>query len=155
MTIGQGFDLPALVHFDTPLVSSSSDELQAPSSSGVFVPIHKPSHFPFVVIVADDGQGSAGGWQAAKANLPFQKSTFPVALITWYCPITIHVPIRHKIRGYISPAMAGSMSAAVTNSVASRLDYDLPQGIFCHEFFLGVEAAFPLMYPDLGATVAR
>jgi hypothetical protein len=140
-------DVSAASHFDAPFVG-------VPSAGGIFVPIHKPSHFPFGVIVPDDGQGKAGGWQAAKANLPFQKIDFP-ALITWYCPLTIGMPIRHRIRGYISPASAAAMSAAVTNSVASSMNFDLPQGVFCHKFYLGVEAAFPLMQPGLGATVSQ
>jgi hypothetical protein len=125
-----------------PLVRSLSVEPQAPSGSGIFIPIHKPSHFPFVIIVADDGTDKAGGWQAAKANLPFQKFDAPITLITWYCPITIGMPIRHSARGYISPATAATMSANVTNSVTSRMDFDLPQGIFCDRFRAGVRAAF-------------
>lgn len=77
-------------------------------------------------------------------------------MITWYCPITIGMPIRHSVVGYISPATAASTSAAVTNSVArimaSGTDYDLPQGIFCDKFRTGVRAAFPAMYP-VGAKV--
>lgn len=84
-------EVSATSHFDAP-------SLGAPSAGGVFIPIHKPSHFQFVVIVPDDGKDGAGGWQAAKANLPFQKFDFP-ALITWYCTLTIQVPIRHSVRG--------------------------------------------------------
>ncbi|MBK9260677.1 MAG: hypothetical protein IPM54_12750 [Polyangiaceae bacterium] len=151
---GWGGGTPASNPFDAPLVRSPLVEPQAPAGAGIFVPIHKPTHFKFVTIVKDDGKGPAGGWQAAKANLPFQKVILPVTLITWYCPLTIGVPIRHSVRGYISPAAAAAMSAAVTNSVASRMNFDLPQGVFCHTFRKGVEAAFPAMYP-VGATVGR
>ncbi len=142
-------------HFDAPLVRSPSVERQAPASPGIFIPIHKPSHFPFVTIVKDDGKDPSGGWQEAKAKLPFHIYDVPFTLITWYCPLRIGMPIRHRIRGTISPTTAATMSAAVTNNVASGMDFDLPQGVFCHKFFLGVEAAFPSMYPGLGATVAK
>ncbi len=129
---------------------------QAPAGPGIFVPIHIAADFYFVTVVKDDGQGPAGGWQAAKANLPFRKFSFPT-MITWYCTLTIGMPIRHSVRGYISPATAASMSAAVTNSVAGAMasgtDFDLPQGIFCGKFRKGVEAAFPAMYPNLPTTV--
>lgn len=140
-------EVAATSHFDAP-------SLGAPSAGGIFIPIHKPSHFPFVVIVPDDGKNGAGGWQAAKANLPFTKFDFP-AVITWFCPITIGMPIRHGIRGVISPASAAVMSAAVTNSVASGMNFDLPQGIFCARFRKGVETTFPTMYPNLPITVNR
>jgi hypothetical protein len=37
-------------------------------------PDPQPSDFIFGIIVADDGKVPAGGWQAAKANLPFKNS---------------------------------------------------------------------------------
>jgi len=152
--IGTGIGAPNYGDINPSVVQLRPAEPQAPAGAGIFIPIHKPSDFYFVIIVPDDGQGSAGGWQAAKANLPFTKFTFP-AMITWYCPLTIEVPIRHRTRGYISPASAAAMSAAVTNSVASGMNFDLPQGIFCHKFFVGVEAAYPAMYPDLGVRVKK
>jgi hypothetical protein len=129
---------------------------QTSTRGGIFIPIHTPAHFPFVTIVPDDRNDPAGGWQAAKANLPFQKIDLPITLITWYCPITIGMPIRHSVRGKISPTEAATMSAAVTNSVANRMasgtDFNLPQGIFCRKFVTEVKAAFPNMYP-VAATV--
>lgn len=152
ISIGTGGDVAASNQFDAPLVRASSVERKAPAGAGVFVPLHKAAHFPFATVVKDDGKDGAGGWQAAKANLPFQKMDFPITMITWYCPITIGMPIRHSKLGYISPATAAKMSAAVTNSVASRMDFDLPQGVFCIRFRAGVTAAFPAMYA-VGATV--
>ncbi len=143
---------PCMVSAEAEAPEEQAPETQAPTGWGIFIPIHKPSDFPFVTIVPDDGQDSSGGWQAAKANLPFTKFNFP-AMITWYCPITIGMPIRHSIRGFISPGAAAAMSAAVTNSVASRMNFDLPQGVFCISFRQGVKTAFPAMYPDLGTKV--
>ena len=136
-------------------INSLPAKPQAPAGPGVFIPIHVAADFPFVTIVKDDGQGPAGGWQEAKANLPFKKFGF-MKMSTWYCTLTIGVPIRHSIVGYISPAAAATMSATVTNSVAGAMaagtDFDLPQGIFCDRFRTGVKAAFPAMYP-IGVTV--
>ena len=148
-------NVPESAHVDAPLSLSPSVERQTPTSTGIFIPIHKPSHFPFVVIVPDDGKGKAGGWQEAKANLPFEKITLPITVRLWYCPITIQLPIRHRKIGIISPATAATMSANVTNSVASGMDFDLPRGVFCHKFFLGVEAAYPSMYPNVGVRVTK
>jgi len=46
------------------------------------------------------------------------------------------------------------MSALVTNAVTINMDFDLPQGIFCERFRSDVRAAFPIVYPKLGATVS-
>ncbi len=147
---------PTYGDFNAYVVHSLPTEPKAPPGAGIFVPIHNPSDFPFSIIVPDDGAGPSGGWQAAKANLPFKKVNF-LSVITWYCPITIQVPIRHWSRGYISPGAAAVMSAAVTNSVAATMasgsDYELPQGIFCSKFTPGVLAAFSIMYPGLGVRV--
>jgi hypothetical protein len=118
-----------------------------------FIPIHKPSDFPFVTTVKDDGKDDAAGWQEAKASLPFGK-ILPYGVKMWYCTISIGMPIRHSVQGYISPATAATKSAAVTNSAASQTDFDLPQGVFCVKFRKNVETAFPAMYP-VGAKVGR
>jgi hypothetical protein len=125
---------------------------QVSSGPIFFIPIHKPSHFSFVTTVKDDGEGKGGGWQEAKANLPFGK-VLPYGVDMWYCPIIIGVPIRNSKMGHISPTAAATMSAKVTNSAAGNTDFNLPQGIFCIKFRKNVETAFPAMYPDLGAKV--
>jgi hypothetical protein len=126
---------------------------QVSSGPIFFIPIHKPSHFSFSTTLKDDGQGKGGGWQEAKANLPFAQTTFPIGVRTWYCDITIGMPIRNSQMGYISPTTAATMSAAVTNKAASNTDFNLPQGVFCIKFRKEVEVTFPAMYPDLGARV--
>ena len=126
-------------------------ESQVSTKPIIFIPIHVASHFPFVTTVKDDGKDSSGGWQEAKASLPFGKA-YPYGVKMWYCPITIGMPIRHSVKGYISPATAATESARVTNSVARNMDFDLPQGIFCRKFVTEVKAAFPIMYP-VAATV--
>jgi len=156
ISIGAGVAAQTYGDIKSLVVQLRPAEPQAPAGPKIFIPIHKPSDFPFTIIVPDDGIGPAGGWQAAKANLPFKKVNF-LSVITWYCPITIQVPIRHSKLGYISPANAATMSAAVTNNVAATMasgtDFDLPQGIFCSKFRPGVLAAFSIMYPGVGVRV--
>ena len=98
---------------NSPAVQLLPAQPQVPSASIFFIPIHKPSHFPFVTIVKDDGKGKAGGWQEAKANLPF-KNIHPWGVQTWHCTLTIGIPIRHSVQGYISPDTAATKSAEVT-----------------------------------------
>ncbi len=138
---------------NSPVVQLLPAEPQVSSGPIFFIPIHKPSDFPFVTIVKDDGKDGAGGWQEAKANLPFGK-IHPYGVQMWYCPITIGMPIQHSVQGYISPATAATKSAEVTNKAAGQTDFDLPHGIFCDKFRDNVKAAFPAMY-HVGAKVNR
>lgn len=119
----------------------------------VVIPIHLASHFPFVTINEDDHKDTAGGWQEAIANLPFGR-IYPWGYTTWYCKIKIGMPIRHSVKGVISPATAASQSARVTNSVARNMDFDLPQGIFCDRFRPAVHEAFKTMY-HVGAVAQK
>jgi hypothetical protein len=156
---GPNFEIPnsmhQLAHLSVSNKFSRSTSLQVYSGPIIFIPIHRPAHFQFVIIVKDDGKDSSGGWQEAKANLPFAQTLFPVGLRTWQCPITIGMPIRHRTRGYITFDTAAVMSAAVTNSAASNTDFNLPEGIFCDKFRDNVKAAFPTIYPKLGQSVGR
>jgi hypothetical protein len=114
------------------------------------------SDFPFVTTVEDDGQGDAGGYQVAMANLKFTHAVIqPSGRSTteWYCALTIQMPLRTQFMGRIDPIRAASLSEEITEDVANRMDYKLPQGIFCNRFRLGVEAKFKLRYPLLGASV--
>ncbi|WP_437332469.1 hypothetical protein [Sorangium sp. So ce394] len=113
-----------------------------------------PSDFPFVTIVKDDGRGSAGGWQQAKANLNFTHR-FPGGTKEWQCALTIKMPLRTEFMGKIDPLRAANLSEEITEEVANRMDYNLPQGVFCIRFRSEVEAAFKLKYPFLGASVTH
>ncbi|WP_272826231.1 hypothetical protein [Sorangium sp. Soce836] len=88
-----------------------------------------PSDFPFVTIVKDDGRGSAGGWQQAKANLKFTHRSSR-GTTEWYCAITIKMPIRTEFMGKIDPIRAANLSEEITEAVANVMDYNLPPGIF-------------------------
>jgi len=152
--IGTRIDAPNYGDVNSLVVQLLPAQPQVSSGPILFIPIHFPSHFSFVTIVKDDGKDGAAGWQEAKANLPFAQTLFPIGLKTWWCPITIGMPIRHSVQGYISPATAATKSAAVTNNGASNTDFNLPYGIFCDKFRDNVKAAFPAMY-NVGARVNR
>lgn len=114
----------------------------------------EPSDFRFVTIVKDDGRGSAGGWQEAKANLKFMhRSSRGVA--EWYCAITIKMPIRTELMGRIDPLHAANLSEEITEEVAQLMDYNLPPGIFCKRFAIAADAAFKSKYQGLGASVTN
>ena len=57
--------------------------------------------------------------------------------------------------GNVSASEAATMSVEITEAVARGMDYSLPEGIFCSQFVLGVEALFKSTYPKLGVTVKR
>ena len=135
------------------VASQPPEEDNRTTVEGATFPNFKPSEFPFVTTLPDDGAGKGGGWQVAKANLEFVRISLPITYIKWYCPVTVQMPLRTELRGKISPASAATMSATVANSVAAGIDYKLPQGIFCDRFRTGMRDAFPTMYPGLGARV--
>ncbi|WP_437777889.1 hypothetical protein [Sorangium sp. So ce1097] len=114
----------------------------------------EPSDFPFVTTVKDDGRGSAGGYQQAKANLKFEHR-FPGGTTEWYCAITIRMPLRTELMGKIDPLRAASLSEEITEEVGQLMDYKLPPGIFCKRFATQVDAAFRLKYKGLGASVTN
>ena len=118
---------------------------------GTFVNF-KPSEFPFKTIVKDDGQGKAGGWQVAQAKLEFTEIVLPWTVVTWVCPITIRMPIRTELMGKISASQAANYSVEITEDVARKMDYSLPQGIFCSQFADRVDKTFKSTYPLLGAS---
>ncbi|WP_437605652.1 hypothetical protein WMF20_31770 [Sorangium sp. So ce834] len=113
-----------------------------------------PSDFPFVTIVKDDGRGSAGGWQQAKANLKFTHRSSR-GTTEWYCAITIKMPIRTEFMGKIDPIRAANLSEEITEAVANVMDYNLPPGIFCKDFAGKAKVAFKSTYPLLGASVTN
>ena len=91
---------------------------------------YSASLFKFVTIVADDGSGKAGGWQAASVVLRV-KRWVDVLPESWSCPqMTFGTPLRNELQGKISAEMAASVSAELATQVSGELK-NLPQGIFC------------------------
>ncbi|MDC3954062.1 hypothetical protein [Polyangium jinanense] len=118
------------------------------------IPIAKPSDFPFVTIIPDDGTDTGGGEQMAEASLPFTR-IHNLSVRRWYCSLTIRMPLRTELMGKISASQAAILSAEVTNIASKRMDFTLPEGIFCDEFPMAVLAAFKEKYKYLGARVTK
>jgi hypothetical protein len=114
-----------------------------------------PSVFRFVTIIDDDGTDKGAGWQEAKAKLNFKRLTVPHEIKSWSCSFTIGMPLRTEIYGPIDADRAASISEEITEEVANRMDYHLPQGIFCERFVLAARAAFKSKYKGLGARVTN
>ncbi|MGK3999577.1 hypothetical protein [Sorangium sp. So ce1024] len=57
--------------------------------------------------------------------------------------------------GKIDPLRAANLSEEIAEEATNRMDYNLPQGVFCIRFRSEVEAAFKLKYPFLGASVTH
>ncbi|AUX43973.1 hypothetical protein SOCE26_054300 [Sorangium cellulosum] len=139
---------------------SCSDACSSKCPPGMAPYIHvdfDPSEFKFVTIVEDDGKDEGGGWQEAKVNLKFEYAVVPGGKNTWYCALTIKMPIRTKEMGLIDLERAVSLSEEITEYVgySMRNEYKLPPGIFCRRFIDNADAAFKLRYPDLGARVTK
>lgn len=126
----------------------------APAIPIITIPVASPSDFLFVTTVQDDGTGPAGGWQVAKANLPFY-NVHNINVSRWYCPFNIEMPLRTEVMGKIPATLAATISADVANSVAKGMDYTLPQGIFCFDYVENLKPAFKSKYPNLGAKVTK
>jgi len=138
---------------EEPLAAEGTENPCVTMGSVTFVSF-SPSEFPFVTTIPDDGTGPAGGWQVAKANLEFIKKRRGGSTM-WTCPLTIGMPLRNHAYGKISANRAATMSVDVTEEVASGMDFNLPQGIFCDRFVKGVDTTFPSKYPDLGSRVTK
>jgi hypothetical protein len=114
------------------------------------------SDFPFVTIVEDDGTGKAGGWQLARPSLSFTHVVFPTRISRWQCTFTLEMPIRTEKMGRFSPRRAADVSAKIANDVGRRMDYKLPEGIFCTTFISNMDKTFKSPpYNKIGASVHR
>ncbi|MBK9260142.1 MAG: hypothetical protein IPM54_09935 [Polyangiaceae bacterium] len=153
---GAGVDASTASAFMSPMLYSPSAIASAPAApAGIRLSTFKPSEFPFIITVQDDGTGKAGGWQVAKVNLEFIRIVIPKPAIKWYCFFTIQMPLRTEFMGKVDASRAATLSATVANGAAATMDYKLPPGIFCEKFIVGTRAAFKSTYPLLGAAVIK
>ncbi|AUX39738.1 hypothetical protein SOCE26_011330 [Sorangium cellulosum] len=136
------------------LSCSDACSSKCPPGLGPFVNF-EPSDFPFVTTIEDDGKDDAGGWQEANVKLKFERYYIPHSVKIWYCPFVIGMPIRAEFMGKIDPDLAASLSEEVTEYVGRRVDYKLPQGIFCERFIGAVQERFDFKYELLGAKVRK
>lgn len=114
-----------------------------------------PAAFKFVTIVADDGTGEAGGWQAASATLRIARLTSFTPEI-WACSVIVGMPLRTALHGTIFPDTAASISAAIATQASANVKNgapDLPKGIFCTRLGPEMQRLFKEKYPYIGATV--
>ncbi len=168
---------PAPVKSETPPPSQSTCEVPDPAAEGAtswscseacsskcpppgmsFITVNfSPSEFPFVTTVQDDGTGKAGGYQEAKANLEFIRAVASTGVeATWYCSLTIKMPLRTELIGKIPASVAATISVDVTESVArDMLESKVAPGIFCIQFVPAVDAAFKSKYKPYGAQAEK
>lgn len=116
---------------------------------------YKPEDFPFRTIVRDDGEGLAGGWQAARADLPFWHVVIPHWPQRWRCALTVELPLRTEKVGRISSSRAAELSVEIAEDTARAMDYDLPSTLFCTTFIANMGRLFKFRYPTIGAKVLR
>lgn len=114
------------------------------------------SLFKFAVVIADDGTGAAGGWQAATAKASFVDGRQDPPM-GWSCNITVGMAIRSSTMGKISPEKAASLSADVLTAMASYTMHSREQWIassFCNQLATNMEKYFAKFYTGAGAKVA-
>ncbi len=118
-----------------------------------------PSIFKFTTIIADDGEGDAGGWQESVTPLGFAIDEPPQQ---WTCTATIGMPLRTTSTYFksISPTDAATLSAAFVNQVWREIRNTSPNSKpvnFCGVFKAQLKAKFaqttPIPYYQLGARV--
>jgi hypothetical protein len=63
--------------------------------------------------------------------------------------------IRTEFMGRIDPDRAARLSEEITEDAARRVDYKLPQGIFCEKFLDKVQERFDFKYRLLGAKARK
>jgi hypothetical protein len=97
-----------------------------------------PSLFVFTTVVADDGQGVAGGWQAAIVTLKFKDLPYTPNPKSWQCRIRVELPIRSESNGIILPEYASQISAAKATDASSIVMHSQPEWplseMFCRAF---------------------
>jgi len=113
------------------------------------------SLFRFKTIVADDGNGEAGGYQAASANVKFVdgRQDLPVG---WSCALTVQMPLRTKLYGKISPDDAAEMTADVLTEASSFTMHSRSswiQALFCIKLAENMIPIFEERYKGVGPRI--
>lgn len=99
---------------------------------------YSPSLFAFVTIVADDGQGEAGGWQVATTTLKFRDFSWTLNPKSWQCSVKVEMPVRSTTNGVIQAEWASQISAAKATDASSIVLHAQDQWpiaeVFCKAF---------------------
>lgn len=115
--------------------------------------------FPFVVVVQEDGEDQAGGWQKAVASLHFVHLHWGIPTHHWQCPLAVGMPLRSRKEGHISPSRAALLSAEIATDVANALlpsqDWEGETAVFCIKLEQEMQQLFRGRYPGVGARVTR
>ncbi len=119
---------------------------------------YESKEFPFVVLLDDDGADEGGGWQVARATLPFGERNGFIPVYLWNCRLVIGMPLRTERRGSISASAAALYTATVMNEVVDplldrRASWRNQGAVFCIELKNVTKRMFGIKYPGLGATV--
>jgi hypothetical protein len=115
-----------------------------------------PSIFKFVTTVKDDGQGEAGGWQEASADLSFVDTRTFIPR-SWSCHLIIGMPLRVAVLGRIAPDSAAEMSADIATDASGVVMHSRPEWLtaeFCQALKVEMQGLFGERHPHLGARVA-
>jgi hypothetical protein len=116
-----------------------------------------PSLFAFTTLVADDGEGLAGGWQEATATLNFRDLSYTPNPKSWQCRIKVGMPIRSTSNGIILPEYAAQISAAKATNASSIVMHSQPEWPIAEQFCRASmdEMLRGIRLYELGATVSR
>lgn len=112
-----------------------------------------PQNFTFTVKVADDGTGTADGWQESKSGLIFG----PTPSGGTVCIAVVGMPLRNSAWGKIPTNVAPTYTSKVANAAAAALkkngSFNLPPGIFCSTFEREMDKQWGELYPYMGTKV--
>ncbi len=101
-----------------------------------------PSDFAFAVVVPDDLQGPAGGWQKSTVK-PLFRDARSGTEINWTCTVDVGMPLRTEADGEISSSRARRLSARAANAASDAVMATRPTWLpaaFCPLFGAAMEA---------------
>ncbi|TKD01224.1 hypothetical protein [Polyangium fumosum] len=137
-------------------VEEETEEVADAESAFVGAGGFSAAYFPFVTIVADDGAGSAGGWQSAMAVLNFVDRRNLFSSNAWVCQVVVGMPIRHSVHGVITPQRAATVTAQAATSASSivmKSQLNWLRATYCPAFAAELEAQLNMRMTRVGARV--
>lgn len=114
-----------------------------------------PSLFQFVPTLPDKGEGEGGGWQEAVTRLNFIDARHLV-IKTWWCRVTVGMPLRTKTDGKISSKYAAQITADIATAATPEtmgLRSEWMTADFCQKFKGVMLKLFGNHHATLGARV--
>ncbi len=115
--------------------------------------------FRFKVVVEDDGEGEAGGYQAADVSDAFSMLKLSGRGYRWECHYRVLMPIRAEHFGRITADRAALWSAEAANEVVfpllARENWTGLGVLFCQDLNRLLAARLNAEHPRLGASVMK